>query len=304
MAAIEREIREQVGDVSIWTFDVGQFLQDPMENTERYRSYLLNHLEELENIYNKLADERSQQTLLDVVRGWLTADLWYFIHSYVPDQYFPADVIRLNDHETIVECGSNNGDTLKDIVQVTGGHFHKIICFEPNIDCIRQLKDAIRQCPQPIELIEKGVGNAVEQMYFKDAGSSSKIATKEDHDYMIEVTTLDAEIQEDVSYIKMDIEGAELAALQGGENLIRKCSPLLAVCVYHKMSDIFNIARYLWQLQPDYQLYLRHHTCGAGETVLYAVLPERSIEVGSSLPEDLTRGREDEKQSGGRHGTG
>lgn len=47
------------------------------------------------------------------------------------DQYFPKDIIKLNEVEAIVELGSNNGETLKDIIKMTGGRFRKIYCFEP-----------------------------------------------------------------------------------------------------------------------------------------------------------------------------
>ena len=77
---------------------------------------------------------------------------------------------------------------------------------------------------------------------------------------------------EAVSFIKMDIEGAERGALRGAEQLIRRYRPDLAICVYHSISDLFEIPLYIHSIVPEYRLYLRHHTPVFCETVCYAVI--------------------------------
>lgn len=69
----------------------------------------------------------------------------------------------------------------------------------------------------------------------------------------------------------MDIEGAELKALEGAENLIRNAHPKLAICVYHKNEDIDQIPRLLLEYYPEYRFYLRHYSVTKAETVLYAI---------------------------------
>ena len=68
----------------------------------------------------------------------------------------------------------------------------------------------------------------------------------------------------------MDIEGSELAALQGAEQTLRKFKPKLAVSVYHALQDFWTIPQYLNQLGLGYRFYLRHFTIHAEETVLFA----------------------------------
>ena len=73
-----------------------------------------------------------------------------------------------------------------------------------------------------------------------------------------------------VDLIKMDIEGAELPALQGAEATLRQFRPKLAISVYHNLSDFWQIPRYLDSLSLGYKFHLRHFTIHAEETVLFA----------------------------------
>lgn len=73
-----------------------------------------------------------------------------------------------------------------------------------------------------------------------------------------------------VTFIKMDVEGSELRALQGAKNIIVQHKPRLAISVYHKPEDIFEIPDYILSLVPEYKLYIRQYEADANETVLYA----------------------------------
>ena len=75
-----------------------------------------------------------------------------------------------------------------------------------------------------------------------------------------------------ISFIKMDIEGAEKEALQGSEKIIKKFLPVMAICVYHKLEDLFAVWRIIEYYANDrYRFYLRQYRFGDSETVLYAV---------------------------------
>lgn len=76
---------------------------------------------------------------------------------------------------------------------------------------------------------------------------------------------------ERVDFIKMDIEGSELMALQGGKTVIENNHPALAVCVYHKREDLITIPQYIHKLNSNYKLYLRAYERWSQELVLYAV---------------------------------
>jgi len=70
----------------------------------------------------------------------------------------------------------------------------------------------------------------------------------------------------------MDIEGGELDALKGAENVLKQYKPQLAICVYHKPEDLLNIANYLKMIVPDYNLYLDQKSTSWGDTIIYAMV--------------------------------
>nr|WP_199045307.1 FkbM family methyltransferase [Dyella sp. ASV24] len=74
-----------------------------------------------------------------------------------------------------------------------------------------------------------------------------------------------------VDYIKMDIEGGELSALDGAAKTIATQKPRLAISAYHRDDDLWTIREKLLALNPNYQLHFGHHTPIQWESVIYAV---------------------------------
>ena len=87
-----------------------------------------------------------------------------------------------------------------------------------------------------------------------------------------EVKKLDDVLSDkDITFIKMDIEGAEVEALKGAENIIRNKKPKLAICLYHRTSDFWTIPEMLHKMNPNYKFGVMHHyKYNCWETVLYA----------------------------------
>jgi hypothetical protein len=75
-----------------------------------------------------------------------------------------------------------------------------------------------------------------------------------------------------IDFIKMDIEGSELGALNGAEAAIRRWRPKLAISLYHRPEDFFSIPLWIDGLALGYKLYLDHYTIHSEETVLYATV--------------------------------
>lgn len=70
---------------------------------------------------------------------------------------------------------------------------------------------------------------------------------------------------------KMDIEGAGQEALKGCSQIIREYRSKLAICVYHKPKDLYQIPLMIKRMNPEYKLYMRQYTNDWYDTVLYAI---------------------------------
>lgn len=192
----------------------------------------------------------------------------------VPDQYFPSDIIQLTDHEVFVDVGAYDGDTLREFVEQTEGSFKQAHAFELDAENFRVLKQNVEAMPEAdrIRLYNLGAWQCDCEVTYSHGRSQSTLGAGDGRG---RVVALDGVLRNTpVSFIKMDIEGAEPNALYGAANLIRTHKPKLAICVYHAFAHLWSIPLYLKELVPEYRIYLRHHTPLEYETVCYAVAEE------------------------------
>lgn len=82
------------------------------------------------------------------------------------------------------------------------------------------------------------------------------------------------------TYLKMDIEGAEAASLNGGAELIRRQAPVLAISAYHRQDDIWNLPLLIQSINPNYSFFLRPHLLEGFDLVCYAIPNERLLRNG------------------------
>lgn len=123
-----------------------------------------------------------------------------------------------------------------------------------------------------IVVVPFGMWNEKTEIGFERRGDSGSVLN-EDALEKVPVDTIDNVCYEDrVTFIKMDIEGSELNALQGAINVIRRDRPRLAICIYHSFEDLYQIPLWIKDTVPEYKLYMRHHNDDATETVIYATI--------------------------------
>lgn len=192
-----------------------------------------------------------------------------------PVQYFTDDCLPITNNEVMFDCGAYNGDSIKDFLKFTEGKYQKILAIEPdpvNFDLI--LKYVREKHLNNIELKMVVTGDHNGFISFENTGgTTSKILDDEQSSGdKIEMVKLDNFYEYHPTLVKMDIEGAELSTLKGCEKIIKELKPKLAVCVYHKPMDLFEIPLYLHKLVPEYKFRLRQHVVGFTELVLYAYI--------------------------------
>ena len=69
----------------------------------------------------------------------------------------------------------------------------------------------------------------------------------------------------------MDIEGSELAAIEGAKEIIKEYHPTMAISVYHKKYDFWKIPQQILAIRSDYKLYMRHYTQGTTDSVMFFI---------------------------------
>lgn len=248
----------------IWEHEIGYVWDE---------QYLTENNEMLSAIYDELADDKSRQVLRELAYSKVNHTNGKLLVIADTNQYFNELTFEKDAAEEIfVDCGAFNGDTIQKYHQFTGGAYKRIYAFEPNQDNRTQLARNTINC-HDVVVVPKGAWCEETVLRFDANGSNSCISEQGDNE--IEVTSIDKIVGDDkVTFIKMDIEGSELEALKGAYVTIRNNMPKLAICCYHKANDIIDLYTYIKTFDREdctYSFFLRHHSNGAYETVLYAI---------------------------------
>ena len=216
-------------------------------------------------------DRLSRQTLDALMLYRLTWDSRYIAAIAKPEKaiYFEPDAMPLSDHEVLVDGGAYDGDTVRTFEARTGGNYDHIHAFE--IDPVNA--DAFAFKTQGIEnvtLHRVGLWNEKTEMGIEhrpdDGSRISKTSTA-----MVPLDAMDNMDLGPVSVIKLDVEGAEVQALQGARKLIANHKPKLAISAYHRADDFQTLLDTLSDLRDDYRLTLRHYSPIIYDTVIYAI---------------------------------
>jgi FkbM family methyltransferase len=185
------------------------------------------------------------------------------------DQFYGNSFVDLRPDEVLIEGGAYDGDSIRHFLARSGGRYGEIIAFEPDQDNFRRLEDYTRSLPH-VRAVCKGLSdvNGV-QRFATGEGMASHL----DADGAGEVTVcrLDDEVDAPVTFLKLDIEGAEVGALAGARETIARYQPKIAVAVYHRPDDILTIPKILEALDRPQRLYLRHHSGFHYDTTLFAI---------------------------------
>lgn len=236
---------------------------------------IYDNIEQYKSVYELLEDKVSKNVLMGRLVSRLTGDIRHLtdLTSKNP-QYFDDDIIKAYADEVVVDAGGFTGDTVQVLLETpeANGKIKRIYLYEPNRNNIEQAKKNLSSANAEIVFRMAGVSNRHDNLCITDDSSGSRITGHGQKLQKIEVVALDEDIEERLTFIKMDIEGSERAALQGCQKHIREDAPKLAICVYHKIDDVWRIARCIQDLHSEYKFYLRHYSpLGMGETVMYCL---------------------------------
>jgi FkbM family methyltransferase len=224
-----------------------------------------------ESLDSVFADNISQQTYRNIFNFRLTGDFKYLadFHENQKNQYFEPFLNLQVDDEVFADVGGFDGQTSLEFISRCSG-YKAIHIFEPEVQNMQNLKLQFDEY-ENVYFYKCGLSNKTGELSMIASGSTSKVVENGKGDYQIQLNRLDALIDSSITFLKMDIEGAEHLAIEGAKGLIRKYQPKLAICVYHQGNDFRVIYEKVMSYNKNYTIYLRHYTEGIVETVMYFI---------------------------------
>jgi FkbM family methyltransferase len=259
-----------------WRFG-NRFMDLLLLNEPAHRLYeQLDDVLEAEGLW---ADEESLTSYRANIAWRAKGDPSLFPCPAPQNTYFPADIFKLSPDEVVVDCGAFDGDTLRLLLSVIPD-FKAFYAVEADTVSIQKLQSYIATLPRglvsKVHELDCAVGAERSILQFAMTGAAtSKIEVEGVDVECIPIDELFADIP--VTFIKMDIEGAEFDALRGGAKVIQRDRPILAICVYHTQADVWRIPLLMRSINPDYRLFLRAYDGDGFQSVVYAVPQNRLL---------------------------
>ena len=218
------------------------------------------------------ADEQSRHIYAALLRFRLSHDYAELPARSEGVQYFPEVPGRSQRPLRFIDCGAFDGDTLREISNMGGAQ--AVAAFEPDLVNYRKLAETCRMLPNlgEVTLFPCALAAAAEQARFEANGLAGSALSDQGGDVVTCVALDEALSTFRPTMVKMDIEGAEVAALHGAKRMVQEHRPELAICVYHSPEHLWQIPRLVRDWYGDTaRYYLRLHAHSGFDTVFYAI---------------------------------
>jgi FkbM family methyltransferase len=192
-------------------------------------------------------------------------------------RFFIPDVTRvLRDDEILLDAGAHHGSVTEAFLRQTNAAFRQIIAIEPDPANRARLTENLQaRLPDDARVT---IGNFAladeegEACFHEGLGYTSQLS--DTGSLRIATRPLDA-LGLSPTFIKLHLEGCELAALQGAKQTLLSSRPIIAATVYHNADGIWKTPLWLMETLPDYRFLFRVDAwCGTG-AALYAIPNER-----------------------------
>ena len=220
------------------------------------RDYYQLHSDELNTVYNMLADNISRQTFDSIINYKLTGQIHYLKQCQTEPEQAYRDILRLGKNEVYVDLGAYTGDTIAEFLKYTEGKYERIIAVEPDKKNFKKLSantSALSNC--------RCLNVAISDCYSTGgfAMRSGRNSSVSQQGSQIKLDSVDNIACGAVTYIRMDVEGEEMKAINGAEKTIARYHPKLLISAYHRNEDLFALPIQIKRINPDYSVYFRHY---------------------------------------------
>lgn len=231
--------------------------------------FMTTHKEELYSIYD--LDDITTRHILDyIVRVRMQQEYSFERYSCIAgmqyvDGYFYKEELANLEKMTIVDVGAYIGDTVEEMFGRYGDKICSYYAYEPEKNNYNVLSDNIKNSTycEKVLTFNRALGSRKNELTFSKNGSCFGVLdswekTAEDNE-IVEVVPMDDErlYVDGTLIIKMDVGGLELEVLKGALGYIEKYRPYMAICVYHRLEDIYTIPMFISDQIGGYTFVLR-----------------------------------------------
>jgi FkbM family methyltransferase len=240
----------------------------------------------IEDVLARWDDDLSRAHHLQFIAWHALREDWCFDGAPVTanDRYFIPEVhASLTPYEVFVDGGAHHGEVCRRFADLVDGRFREIWAIEADrlsVPVLRRELEALdRDAGGRTRLLTCALGAAPgAEVFFEGLGYASQLCALGHN--TVEVATLDA-LGVQPTFVKLHLEGGELAALRGGVRTITRSRPILALTSYHSALGMWQVPKWLMDTLSGYRFLTRLHSwCGTG-SVVYAIPAERRQEVRS-----------------------
>mgnify|MGYP003670949815 CR=1 FL=1 len=186
--------------------------------------------------------------------------------------FIPEIESVFTNNECFFDAGAHVGTVIDTFTKLVDGSFRTIIAVEPDIENLKALRQKVAQLHSSrisdCALGERNTTGEFEHGY----GFSSQLS--EGSRTFVTVKTIDS-FKENITFLKLHLEGAELGALKGATKTIAQHRPIIAVTVYHNDEGLWEIPKFIMNLVTDYCFLFRVHCWAGTGAVFYAIPNER-----------------------------
>lgn len=247
--------------------------------------FIKDHISDFERAYKRMSDKKSQEVFVNILNYKITKNEKYLtkLQNYVDDeksQYFDSGIFEFLPNERFLDIGAYIGDTFETLDKIYRDSWEHYYGLEADEKIYRKLVGTLKksQKEEKCSIYNAAAWDSNTTLYFEsNAGSSTVSNHQTELQIPVSAKKVDELLEhEKVTFVKMDIEGAEMNALRGMKRLIQENKPVLAICVYYLRDDYYKITDFIESILPEeYTFYMRQYRYTPTETVCYGVPKNR-----------------------------
>lgn len=232
---------------------------------------------QISKVLSYLGDDLSKRTYMSIIDS-ITGDATTNIpHDLFEQQYFAYDIYNKTGEEVFVDCGAFRGDVLRFFYCNVNHEFKQYIAIEPDpsnyarIELLEEAKD------ERVQIVKCALSNKREILQIQNYLNENSVIGNTG--VSVEAFTFDEVCKGNnikPTFVKIDVEGFEEKLLNGAEKVLKEYQPIVAIAIYHKVDDLWEIPIRIREILPGHRLYIRSYM-NVNETILYAIPEERCV---------------------------